>query len=176
MVGNVQNSSKEPKVNDAITDDPVRLVDAEGEMVGVVPLAEAFAKAEETGLDLMVISPNADPPVCKLLDYGKFKYEAQKKASEARKKQKTTVVKEIKMRLTIDVHDLEVKLRKVKEFIEHDDKVKISIRFRGREMAHKERAYELVDQVKAATAEYAKFDQEPKMEGNVMGMLLGPLK
>ncbi len=164
---------QEYRVNDQIELPEVRLVDAEGEMIGVVSIDDALNRAADVGLDLVEVAPQASPPVCKLLDYGKFKYEAQKKASEAKKKQKTVNIKEIKMRLTIDVHDFEVKMRKVREFIEHGDKVKITIRFRGREMSRQDKAEELVERIGEHIEEYGKFEQEAKREGNLMGMLIG---
>ena len=125
-------------MNDDITADSVRLIDADGEQVGVVSVAEGIGMADEAGLDLVEVSPNASPPVCKILDYGKYKYEAQKKANEARKKQKTIDVKEIKMRPGIEEHDYQVKMRSVRKFLDNGDKVKMTIRFRGREMAHQD--------------------------------------
>ncbi|MBC8242457.1 MAG: translation initiation factor IF-3, partial [Alphaproteobacteria bacterium] len=125
-----------PRVNEQISNPEVRVVDADGEMVGVISTIEGIEMAAEVGLDLVEVSPNADPPVCKILDYGKFKYESQKKANEARKKQKVILIKEIKMRPGIDEHDYQVKMRNVNRFIEDGDKVKLTIRFRGREMAH----------------------------------------
>ena len=152
----------------------MRLVDADGEMVGVVGIKEAIEMAMEVGLDLVEVSPNADPPVCKILDYGKFKYEAQKKANEARKKQKVIEVKEIKMRPGIDDHDYEVKMRAVRRFLEDGDKVKMTIRFRGREMAHQDLGLKVLQRVQAETAEVAKVEQYPKPEGRLMTMVIAP--
>jgi len=130
--------------------------------------------ADEAGLDLVEVSPNEKPPVCKLLDYGKFKYQSQKKANEARKKQKTVDVKEIKMRPNIDTHDYDVKMRNMKRFFDAGDKVKVSLRFRGREMAHKELGFQLLGRVKDDIVEYAKVESEAKLEGRQMIMILAP--
>ena len=153
---------------------PVRLVDADGEMAGGVELAEARERADEVGLDLVEISPNADPPVCKVLDYGKYKYEAQKKANEARKKQKIIDIKEIKMRPGIDEHDYQVKMRSVRRFLDEGDKVKMTIRFRGREMAHQELGMKVLDRVREDVDELAKVEQFPKSEGRLMTMVIAP--
>ena len=145
-------------------------------MVGVVSLEEALNRADQAGLDLVEISPNADPPVCKVQDYGKLKYQDQKKKSEARKKQKTINVKEIKMRPNIDIHDYEVKMRAVHKFIGEGNKVKVTIRFRGREMAHQELGMRLLRRVREETDEEAKVEHEPSMEGRQMIMVLAPAK
>jgi translation initiation factor IF-3 len=137
-------------------------------------MAEAMQLAQDTGYDLVEISPHADPPVCKLLDYGKYKYEAQKKATEARKKQKTIEVKEIKLRPNIDQHDYEVKMRSMTRFFEAGDKVKVTLRFRGREMAHQELGMKVLDRVRTDMVEIAKVEQFPKMEGRQMVMVLTP--
>lgn len=152
----------------------VRLIDAENEMRGVVPLREALWAAEEVGLDLVEVSPGAEPPVCKILDYGKFKYEAQKKKNEARKKQKTVDVKEIKLRPNIDDHDYDVKMRNARKFIGEGDKVKVTLRFRGREMAHQELGMNVLVRVREELDEMAKVEQMPKMEGRQMVMVLAP--
>jgi translation initiation factor IF-3 len=152
----------------------VRVVDAEGEMLGIFPVERAREMAEETGLDLVEVSPNADPPVCKFLDYGKFKYEAQKKATEARKKQKIIDVKEIKMRPNIDSHDYDVKMRAMKRFLDEGDKVKVTIRFRGREMAHQEIGMQVLDRVRDDLAELVKVEQFPRLEGRQMTMVMAP--
>lgn len=131
--------------------------------------------AEESGLDLVEVSPNADPPVCKILDFGKYKYQSQKKAAEARKKQKTVEVKEIKMRPNIDTHDYEVKMRSMMRFFEEGDKVKVTLRFRGREMAHQELGMDLLKKVRSETEEFAKVESEPRLEGRQMVMVLAPL-
>ena len=152
----------------------VRLIDAENNMIGVVPLREALWAAEEVGLDLVEVSPGAEPPVCKVLDYGKYKYEAQKKKNEARKKQKTVDVKEIKLRPNIDDHDYEVKMRNARRFIGEGDKVKVTLRFRGREMAHQELGMNVLVRVREELDEMAKVEQMPKMEGRQMVMVLAP--
>jgi len=142
--------------------------------MGIVDTDSALAMAEEEGLDLVEVSPNADPPVCKILDYGKLKYQEQKKASEARKKQKTVDVKEIKMRPNIDTHDYDVKMRNVNKFIEHGDKVKVTLRFRGREMAHQELGMNLLRRVQEDVEEIAKVEAFPRLEGRQMLMVLAP--
>jgi len=143
-------------------------------MVGVVPLREALIMAEEAGLDLVEISPNASPPVCKILDIGKFKYEQQKKLNEARKKQKVIEVKEIKMRPGIDDHDYEVKMRAIHRFLEEGDKVKVTMRFRGREMVHQELGMQVLDRVRAELEARAKVEQSPRLEGRQMTMVMSP--
>ena len=157
-----------------ITSPQVRLVDENGEQVGVVSTADALRRAENAGLDLMEVSPNADPPVCKILDYGRFRYEAQKKKNEARKKQKIIEVKEIKMRPNIDTHDYEVKMRAIHRFIEEGDKVKVTMRFRGREMVHQELGKQVLDRVREEMEEKAKVEQFPKLEGRQMTMVMAP--
>ena len=157
-----------------ITSAQVRLVDENGEQVGVVSTADALRRAEGAGLDLMEVSPNADPPVCKILDYGRFRYEAQKKKNEARKKQKIIEVKEIKMRPNIDTHDYEVKMRAIHRFIDDGDKVKVTMRFRGREMVHQELGKQVLDRVREAMEEKAKVEQFPKLEGRQMTMVMAP--
>ena len=163
-----------PRANEDIQADPVRLVDADGEMVGVIGLKEAIDMAVEVGLDLVEVSPNASPPVCKILDYGKYKYEAQKKANEARKKQKIIEVKEIKMRPGIDDHDYEVKMKAVRRFLDDGDKVKMTIRFRGREMAHQDLGLKVLKRVQAEVEEIAKVEQYPRPEGRLMTMVIAP--
>ena len=163
-----------PRVNDQIEAPEVRVVDADGEMVGVLPVAEGIEMADEVGLDLVEVSPNAEPPVCKILDYGKYKYEEQKKANEARKKQKTIDVKEIKMRPGIDEHDYQVKMRSVRRFLDGGDKVKMTIRFRGREMGHQELGMKVLDRVREEVDELAKVEQFPKTEGRLMTMVIAP--
>ena len=152
----------------------MRLIDDIGDNHGVVSIAVALKLAEEKGFDLVEISPHADPPVCKLLDYGKYKYEAQKKAAEARKKQKTVKIKEIKLRPNIDHHDYDVKMRSMSRFFEAGDKVKVTLRFRGREMAHQELGMNVLNRVREDMAEVAKVEQFPKMEGRQMVMVLTP--
>ena len=143
-------------------------------MVGVVPLIEGLNRADAAGLDLVEVSPNADPPVCKILDYGKFKYIAQKKANETRKKQKIIEVKEIKMRPNIDSHDYDVKMRAMVKFLGEGDKVKVTMRFRGREMAHQELGRDVLDKVRNQLDESAKVEQFPQREGRQMIMVLAP--
>jgi len=150
------------------------LIDAEGENRGVVPVGEALELAYDSGLDLVEISPNADPPVCKITDYGKMKYESQKKKAEARKKQKVIEVKEIKMRPNIDQHDYDVKMRAINRFIEEGDKVKVTMRFRGREMAHQEIGMNVLNRVRGDLEETAKVEQFPRMEGRQMIMVMVP--
>ena len=152
----------------------VQLIDETGANKGVVSYFDALKLAEEAGLDLVEISPNAVPPVCKILDYGKFKFEQQKKAAEARKKQKTVEVKEIKLRPGIDDHDYEVKMKAVRRFFEEGDKVKITLRFRGREMAHQELGTKLLERVKSEMAEVSKIETEPMLEGRQMVMIMAP--
>ena len=164
-----------PRVNERINNPELRLIDAEGENVGLVTPEHAMVMAEEAGLDLVEISPNANPPVCKIMDFGKFKYETQKKEAEARKKQKIIEIKEVKFRPNTDTHDYEVKMRNVYKFIENGDKVKITMRFRGREMAHQELGRELLLRVAEDTKEMGKVENMPKMEGRQMIMLIGPL-
>lgn len=152
----------------------MRLVDAEGEQAGVVGLEEALRMAEDAGMDLVEISPNAEPPVCKILDYGKFKYEQQKKANEARKKQKTVDVKEIKVRPGIDDHDYEVKMKAARRFLESGDKVKVTMRFRGREMAHQNLGLELLKKMREELGPLSKVEMEPRFEGRQVMMVLAP--
>ena len=163
-----------PRVNEQIEAEKVRVVNADGEMVGVISKEEGIEIAFEAGLDLVEVSPSADPPVCKVLDYGKYKYEAQKKANEARKKQKVIDVKEIKMRPGIDEHDYQVKMRSVRRFLDEGDKVKMTIRFRGREMAHQELGMKVLDRVREDVDELAKVEQFPKSEGRLMTMVIAP--
>jgi len=163
-----------PRINNEITAKEVRLVDAEGEMKGVVSLSDAIELAEESGLDLVEVSPNADPPVCKILDYGKYKYEQQKKANQARKKQKTVDVKEVKMSPRIEKNDYEVKMRNAKKFLENGDKVKVSMRFRGREMAHQDIGRELFDKMIEEFGELITIELKPKFEGRQMIMIVAP--
>jgi translation initiation factor IF-3 len=150
------------------------LIEADGNNVGVVTLEHAMERALDSGLDLVEIAPGADPPVCKVLDLGKLKYENQKKKSEARKKQKTIDVKEIKMRPNIDVHDYDVKMRSIYRFIEDGDKVKVTMRFRGREMAHQEIGMHVLERVREDLGENAKVEQFPRMEGRLMVMVMAP--
>ncbi len=163
-----------PRYNEFIQSPKVRVIDENGENLGVMYTREAIEQASEVGLDLVEISPNADPPVAKFLDIGKFKYEAQKKANLARKNQKTQEIKEIKMRPNIDDHDYDVKMRAIHKFIGEGDKVKVTLRFRGRELAHGQLGMKLLDRVQEDTAEDAKVEQYPRMEGRQMLMVLAP--
>jgi translation initiation factor IF-3 len=163
-----------PRYNEFIQSQKVRVIDENGENLGVMFTREAFEQAQEVGLDLVEISPNADPPVAKFLDIGRYKYEAQKKAAEQRKKQKTQEIKEIKMRPNIDDHDYDTKMKKVFEFLEEGDKVKVTMRFRGREMAHGELGMAVLRRVQEQTAEVAKIEAHPRMEGRQMLMVLAP--
>src|SRR5437879_10284104 len=163
-----------PRMNEDIRVREVRLIDATGQNVGVVLTTDALAKAVEAGLDLVEISPDANPPVAKILDYGKYKYQEQKKAAEARKKQKIVEVKEIKLRPMIDDHDYDVKMRSMQRFFEEGDKVKVTLRFRGREMAHQELGYQPLNRVKDDTSKVAKVEQEPRFEGRQVVMVLAP--
>jgi len=152
------------------------LIGADGEQVGVVSSQEALQKAIESGLDLVEISPNAEPPVCRIMDFGKFRYEASKKKQQAKKKQKQTHLKEIKFRPGTDIGDYQVKLRKLIQFLEDEDKVKITLRFRGREMAHQELGRKLLNRVEEDLKEYGVVEQYPKLEGRLMVMVLAPKK
>jgi translation initiation factor IF-3 len=163
-----------PRVNGAIRAPQVRCINPDGEQLGVLDTRDAISKAEDFGLDLVEVQPNVDPPVCKILDYGKYKYEAQKRANEARKKQKIIEVKEIKLRPNIDEHDYQVKMRNVVKFLSGGDKVKVTLRFRGREMAHQELGANVLTRVREETDEIAKIEAMPKMEGRQMIMVLAP--
>ena len=171
---NLTPSRDGPRVNKEITSVQVRLIDEEGENVGVIATALALERAVEAGLDLVEISPGADPPVAKILDYGRFKYEDQKKKNEARKKQKVIEVKEIKMRPNIDRHDYDVKMRSINRFIGDGDKVKVTLRFRGREMVHQELGLKVLNRVREQIDEIAKVEQFPRMEGRQMIMIVAP--
>lgn len=162
-------------MNEKIRAPEIRLIGAEGENVGVVTPEQAMSLAEEAGLDLVEISPNATPPVCKIMDFGKFKYEQQKRENEARKKQKTIDIKEVKFRPNTDKGDYDVKMRNVTRFLEDGDKVKITLRFRGREMAHQNIGRELLERVAEDTKDIGRVENFPKMEGRQMVMLIGPL-
>jgi translation initiation factor IF-3 len=163
-----------PRVNDEIRAPQVRLIDAEGEMQGVMSARDAWLRAQAVGLDLLEISPNADPPVVKILDFGKFKYEQQKKRNEAKKKQKVIEIKEIKVRPNIDENDYQVKLRAMKSFIEEGDKVKVTLRFRGREMAHQEIGIRVLERIRGEMDPVTKVEQMPRMENRQMVMVLSP--
>ncbi|MBI0535352.1 translation initiation factor IF-3 [Roseomonas sp. KE2513] len=163
-----------PRVNEEIRAPQVRLIDQDGEMQGVMSAREALARAYDVGMDLLEISPNADPPVCKITDFGKFKYEQQKKANEARKRQKVVEIKEIKVRPNIDDHDYEVKMRQMKGFIEEGDKVKVTLRFRGREMAHQDLGVKVLERIRTEMAEATKVESMPRLENRQMIMVLAP--
>ena len=163
-----------PRVNEEIRSREVHLIMQDGANRGTVPIAEALQTAQEAGLDLVEISPNAAPPILKILDYGKYKYQEQKKAAEARKKQKVVEVKDLKYRPMIDDHDYDVKMRAMQRFFEEGDKVKVTLRFRGREMAHQELGTRLLNRVKEDTTKIAKVEMEPRFEGRQMIMILAP--
>jgi translation initiation factor IF-3 len=163
-----------PRVNEDIRAPQVRLIDQDGEMQGVMTAREALIRAYDVGLDLLEISPNAVPPVVKILDYGKYKYEQQKKANEARKRQKVVEIKEIKVRPNIDDHDYDVKMRQMKEFIGEGDKVKVTLRFRGREMAHQDLGLKVLDRIRTELAETTKVESMPRLENRQMIMVLAP--
>ena len=163
-----------PRINEEIRVREVQLIDASGHNHGPTPIQAALEMAQAAGLDLVEIAPNSSPPVCKILDYGKYKFQAQKKAAEARKKQKVVEVKEIKLRPMIDDHDYDVKMKAIRRFFSEGDKVKITLRFRGREMAHQELGQRLLDQVKKDTQEIAKVESEPRFEGRQIVMILAP--
>jgi len=163
-----------PRVNEEIRIPQVRLIDQDGEMQGVLTVREAMQRAYAVGLDLVEISPNADPPVCKILDFGKFKYEQQKKRNEAKKKQKVIEIKEIKVRPNIDENDYQVKMRAMKSFIEEGDKVKVTLRFRGREMAHQDIGVKVLERIRSEMDPTSKVEQMPRMENRQMVMVLSP--
>jgi translation initiation factor IF-3 len=163
-----------PRVNEEIRIPQVRLIDQDGEMQGVLTVREAMQRAFAVGLDLVEISPNADPPVCKILDFGKFKYEQQKKRNEAKKKHKVIEIKEIKVRPNIDENDYQVKMRAMKSFIEEGDKVKVTLRFRGREMAHQDIGVRVLERIRAEMDTTSKVEQMPRMENRQMVMVLSP--
>ena len=163
------------RVNEAIRSPEVRVIDPEGEMLGVMTPAAAVAKAREYGMDLVEISPNAEPPVCKIIDYGKYRYTEQKRKNEAKKNQKIVEIKEIKLRPNIDIHDYEVKIRAAKSFIEDGDKVKFTLRFRGREMAHTDVGRRVLERARDELALIAKVDSMPSLEGRQMTMLMSAL-
>ena len=164
----------ERPINEMIQAAEVRLIGAEGEQIGVVSRDDALNRAANLGLDLVIVADKSEPPVCKILDYGKFKYEEQKKKNEARKKQKTIDVKEIKLRPNIDSHDYDVKMRSIVKFLNEGDKVKVTMRFRGREMAHQNLGLDVLHRVRDDMEELSKIEQFPKMEGRQMVMVLSP--
>lgn len=163
-----------PRVNEEIRSLQVRLIDQDGEMIGVMSARDAVQRAYSVGLDLLEISPNAEPPVCKILDYGKYKYELQKKKNEAKKKQKVIEIKEIKVRPNIDENDYQVKMRAMKMFIDEGDKVKVTLRFRGREMAHQDIGIRVLERIRAELDGVTKVEQMPRMENRQMVMVLSP--
>ena len=163
-----------PRVNEDIRVPQVRLIDQNGEMIGVMTQREALLRAYDLGMDLLEISPNAVPPVCKITDYGKYKYEQQKKANEARKKQKIVEIKEVKVRPNIDDHDYDVKMRQMKSFIGEGDKVKVTLRFRGREMAHQDLGLKVLERIRSELGDAIKVEQMPRLENRQMIMVVAP--
>ena len=174
MKGPQEREPSGPRINDQIRVREVRLITETGDNIGVVPIIEARQRAVDTGLDLVEISPDANPPVVKILDFGKYKYELQKKANEAKKNQKIVELKEIKVRPGIDDHDYDVKMRSIKRFFEEGDKVKVTLRFRGREMAHTSLGMDVLKRIKADVETIAKVESEPRFEGRQMVMILAP--
>ena len=175
-VFNIAKANGNQMINEDIKFSKVRLIDAEGNMVGVVSIDEAQKSAEEAGLDLVCISANPDNPVCRVMDYGKFLFEQGKREKEAKKKQKETETKEIGIKLTTDVHDIEVKQKAVIKFLKAGDRVKINIRFRGREMAYQQQGFEVMEKFASGIEEYGQIDKKPKIEGRNMVMYLVPKK
>lgn len=165
---------KELQINDEIREREVRLIDADGTQLGVMPTRRALEIAGERKLDLVNVAPTAKPPVCKILDYGKYKYELAKKEKEARRNQKTITVKEVRMTPNIDTHDLDVKARRASEFLRNGDKVKVSVRFRGRELGHTELGREVLEEFVEMVSEYSTVEKKPVMEGRSMVMFLAP--
>ena len=166
--------SRGPAVNESISSPEVRVILENGDMLGVLKVEDAIKKAFELGMDLVEVSPNASPPVCKIIDYGKYKYQLQKKLAEAKKKQKTFEVKEVKLRPGIEDHDYDVKLKSIHRFLNAGDKVKITLRFRGREMAYQQRGMEILKKLENAIELTAKVEQVPKLEGRQMTMVIAP--
>ncbi|MEE4330273.1 MAG: translation initiation factor IF-3 [Wenzhouxiangella sp.] len=169
-------SEKQTRRNEDITSSRVRVVGPEGDQIGVMAIRDALARAEEEGLDLVEIAPQADPPVCRIMDWGKYRFENSKKAQAARKKQKQIQIKEVKFRPGTDDHDYDVKMRNLKRFIDEGNKVKVTLRFRGREMAHQELGRDLLKRVETDTADETVVEQFPRMEGRQMVMMLSPKK
>ncbi len=163
-----------PRVNEKISVLKVRLIDADGEQLGIFMTRDALHRAYDAGLDLVEISPNAEPPVCKIMDYGRYRYEAQKKKAEARKRQKTVEIKELKVRPNIDTHDYDVKMRAAQKFIGAGDKVKVTMRFRGREMAHQDIGLDVLKRIETDLEALAKVESHPRVEGRQMTMVLAP--
>ena len=172
----MRSSAKKPLINEFIDADEVRLVGADGSQVGIVPIAEARAAAEEAKLDLVMIAPDADPVVCKIMDYGKHIFDLKKQKAANKKKQRRIHVKEVKFRPGTEEGDYQVKLRNLTRFLEDGDKAKVSLRFRGRELAHQHLGQELVARIREDLAEYGTVEQEPKMEGRQIVMVLAPVK
>ena len=162
------------KINNRITAREVRVVIDGGDQLGILSISEAIRKAEELGLDLVEVAPEAKPPVCKIMDFGRYKYEAKKKVQTARKNQKTSVLKEIKLRPVISDHDLQIKSKQIIKFLSDGSKVKISLKFKGREITHEELGFKILDKIKTEVQSYAKIDSEPKFEGKQLIMLLSP--
>lgn len=169
-----KNRKDDTRINDAITAKEVRVIDEQGNQLGVISTQDAIHRAEQVELDLVEVSPNAVPPVCKILDYGKYKFQQQKKAAEARKNQVKVTVKEIAIRPQTEEHDYQIKLKKINQFLGKGDKVRVNLRFRGREITHKELGFEMLQRIVKDTETIAKVDQMPKMEGRVMVLLLSP--
>lgn len=167
-------SKKELQINEAIRDKEIRVIDSDGGQLGILSANKALEIAASKDLDLVKIAPQATPPVCRIMDYGKYRFEQSKREKEARKNQKTVEVKEVRMSLNIDVHDFDTKLRNAVKFLKSGDKVKVSVRFRGREMAHTQLGEELINRFKEACAEYGTMDKAPKMEGRSMAVIISP--
>ena len=175
-IGARDNKREQTQINEDIRAKEVRLIDEEGEMRGIVSIDEALAMAEEADLDLVNISPNADPPVCKILDYGKYRYEQQKKEKNAMKNQKVTEIKEIRLSASIEDHDIEVKAKAARKFLADGDKVKVSLRFRGREMGYTQLGFDAMNKFADLVSDEGEIEKEPKMEGRRMNMFLAPKK
>ena len=169
-----KKSSPFPSANLEITATSVRLVDEKGEMLGITSLEDALQQAQKAGLDLVEISPNSEPPVCKMMDFGRYKYQEKKKIHDARKKQKTVSLKEIKLRPTISDHDLGIKVKSINNFIAEGDKVKVSLKFKGREITHQEVGFAVFEKIKTQLSEECKIEHEPKMDGNQVMMIVVP--
>ena len=169
------NNIKDLTINEEIRSSKVRLIDDEGEQIGVIPIKEALKMAEDKHLDLVNVAPNAKPPVCKILDYGKYKYDALKKEKEAKKNQKVINVKEIRLSPNIEKHDLEVKANQASKFLSNENRVKVSVRFRGRELGHKDLGKEVLDKFYELTKDVGQIEKKPSMEGRMMIMFMGPL-
>ena len=175
-MSDAQNTTDEIMINENIKAKQVRLIDADNENRGIVSIKEALAIAEDYGLDLIEISPQANPPVCKVLDYGKFRYEQQKKKNEAKKNQKIVEIKELKLRPVIETHDYDVKIKQAKKFLEQGNKVKFTMRFKGRELSANDMGKQIMSQIVEDLDTCAKVDSEMKLEGRQMMMILAPLK